>query len=224
MTPTRLAAVLLAALLVLAPVADASKFKVIDAVKPLSIEGYSVNTQTGEVEHINICTTASINKNASEKGNGGYWLTAAHCVEEPEITYWIAGQKAPVVMRDVLNDLAILWTEKPAKVALKLANKWPEFGDKIYMAGHPFGYGAMFFTQGFVANPSGYLENWMSYRPFMLLDVAGAPGSSGSPVTNDKQEIISVLQIGWGDRRGFSPVLGGATLGAVRNYKNYFGK
>ena len=134
---SRLSALLLAALLVLTPIAESSISKLLDAVKPLSID--AMHIYTGEVKRINICTTASINKNVSGKGKGGYWLTAYHCVDDLELTYWIGEQKAPVVMRDVLNDLAILWTEKPAKVALKLANRQPQFGDKIMTAGYPFG-------------------------------------------------------------------------------------
>lgn len=219
MTPTRLTAVLLAALLTLAPAADASKYKVIDAVKPLSIDGF--NPYTGETGRINICTTSSINNKVDKKKGGNYWLTAAHCISDSKLVYWIGDQKASVAMRDVLNDLAILYTSKSWDTALKLANAWPEFGDRVMMAGHPFGYGAVFFTQGFVANPSAYLKDgYQDHRPFMVLDLAGAAGNSGSPIVDKDEEVISVLQCGWGS--SFSPVECGVTFGALRNYKPYF--
>lgn len=218
----RLLATTLALVLFFLPPVQADP-SLLESVRPLQIqvEAVTVTRQQGSVVMLverlaaNICTVSSINEKQR------YWLTAAHCVEDMELVYYVAGEKATVVMRDVLNDLAILQTPTQTAPALDLAKKGPEVEDRVTVAGYPFGYPDPFLTLGTVANPSTKFTDEPGFdRPFMLFQVAGAPGSSGSPVVNRKGDLVSVIQIGWG--RGFSPIMGGVTFDVLERYRSYF--
>lgn len=199
-------AALLALLLIASPL-TASKPKFLDAVRPLAMDG-ELGAPT------NMCTASYINK------KDRLWLTAAHCIDGP-IPYYIDGLVVIPILRDVVQDLAILLSPLPGgpqpSVALKLAARGPDFGDEVLVGGHPFGYDSLFLTKGFVANPKANIGD---ARPYMMLDVAGAPGNSGSPIVNKKGEVVSVLQVGYG--RTFGPMVGGATHSMLLAYKAYF--
>jgi S1-C subfamily serine protease len=159
----------------------------------------------------NICTASSINE---EKR---LWLTAAHCVDGTEPVY-LLGEGVTMVIQDVKADIAIVSTVTAALPALKLATKGPRVEDRIKVAGYPFGFTQPLITLGTVATPSIVLDP--NYPAFMLIQAAGAPGNSGSPIVNTKHEIVSVLQIGWG--RTFSPIMGGATFDVLAGYRLYW--
>src|SRR3990167_7965363 len=220
----RLLAILVAAMLLVAPATPSADIpKVLDSVRALAvpIEQIGYSTTDGRVRIVvdggltNICTVSSINEQKH------YWLTAQHCVDDRTLTYFIDGDQGIVVMRDVLNDLAILHTESATAPELKLAPKGPTYADSIYVAGHPFGWPEPLLTIGTVASPVNQFtdeEGWD--RPFMILQLVGAPGNSGSPVVNTSNEVVSVVQIGWG--RSFSPIMGGVVYDTLAKYKKYW--
>ena len=191
------------------PLVDATNFKKLrNSVKALSV-------MEGEVAH-NICTVNGINQSKH------YWLTAAHCVSDLNTKYYVAGAEAYVVMRDTPNDLAIIRTDALTVPALKLAKKGPLMGDFIAVFGFPFGWLDPIYSPGVVMNakmqpwPEG--ENgWDAY--WMLISAQGAPGNSGSAVLNNKDEIVSVVQIGWG--RSWS-VLGSVPFDLLAQYRSYW--
>jgi hypothetical protein len=187
------------------------------ALLPVVLHTDEGEYQTGEMALRNICTTTSINAH--------YWLSAGHCVADlekrklDEHLRYIDGHLADVVAISYDGDMSILITEDYAIPAVKFAKIPPTWMDPLIIAGHPFGYDAVFVTQGTVANPFAKIED----SNYMLFNVAAAPGNSGSCVFNTRGEVVSILQIGWG--RGFSPVTGGAPYWNLRQFASkYFAK
>lgn len=164
-----------------------------------------------------ICTVSSINKDAR------YWLTAAHCVDHGEQTY-ILDEAVTIIELDTKYDLAILQTSLVSLPALKLAGKAPKMGDEIMMIGFQglLMMNGPTMTRGWVMHPSLVVTldpGWD--HEFMMLQILGAPGNSGSAVVNKKDQVISVLQ--WGFGRSFGSFESGATYENVAKYKKYFG-
>ena len=155
----------------------------------------------------NICTTTSINAEQH------LWLTAAHCVEIDETTggiRYINGDLATVVVASKTEDIAIVRTERAFAPALKMAKVGPDYGDPLKVVGHPLGMNVPILTFGQVAHPSINIEG----KKYMLYSIVAAPGNSGSSVINDKDEVVSILQIGWD--RSFGSMTGGSTFEALR--------
>jgi S1-C subfamily serine protease len=134
----------------------------------------------------NVCTAASIN----EKQH--YWLTAQHCIAD-EGPHYIAGQPVGYVMKDATNDLAIVSTPVLSVPALKLAKAAPVVRDPIVVIGHPLGQIFPVVVSGPIAAEQVQMGD---AGRFMLLQIPGAPGNSGSPVLNINNEIVSVVQRG----------------------------
>jgi S1-C subfamily serine protease len=187
---------LLAALasLLLVPSAQGFKLQALESVRPLQVVG--TDEETGANVYRNICTTTSINEAQH------LWLTAAHCVGNPQ-TQELDGklrfiQQSPAWVLDVNfpMDLAVVQAPLIRVPGLRMQPYDVVFGQKVYVAGHPLGYAALFLTQGWVANPRAHLDP-TDTSDYMLLNVAAAPGNSGSAVLNEKGEVVSVVQVGW---------------------------
>ena len=201
--------------------------RLLDSVRALSVvsmRDFTANT----VEYRNICTVSSINATLH------LWLTAAHCVldsgRSEDGTYWevetkgllIDGHNVFVVKADSKVDLAILFTPEYSLPALHLSGKAPWWEDPVRVIGHPFGYPDVTIVAGTVSNPSASVNQPDFADLYLFITAMIAPGNSGSPVVNQKGEIVSVLQIGWG--RGFSPG-GGVTFARLKAFAGtYFEK
>jgi S1-C subfamily serine protease len=180
----------------------------------------------------NMCSVTAINKE--------YYLTAAHCVvanfptaeaplvdETPNDNLTIDGRQAHLLDVDVLQDLAVLEVPGADRPALKLAKVSPRLLEKVTMAGHPFGWDFPTVMVGTVAALSLRFTTDPADFPFtkhyMILQVSGAPGNSGSSVVNEKLEVVSVVQINWG--RAFEPVMGSAPFAELARFAGkYFAK
>lgn len=200
------------ALAIVSPVASTAfnPSKVIQSVT-------SLDMLDGGSRYQRICTVSSINEDER------YWLTAAHCVDHSDQTY-ILEDAVAIIELDVKYDLAILQTQLVSLPALKLAKKAPKMGDEIMMIGFQglLMMNGPTLTRGWVMHPSLITSLMPDFdHEFMMLQILGAPGNSGSAVVNKKDQIISVLQ--WGFGRSFGPVEGGATYENVAKYKKYFG-
>lgn len=206
----RLLLLVLLALLAWFPVSSLAGYTHFDSVRPLTM--VRMNQQTHTTELANICTVSGIN--AKKR----YWLTAAHCIDGDEPKY-IVGERIRVIMRDVINDIAIVQTPLASVPALRLSQHTPEVEDIAKVIGHPFGYVYPFMTTGTIASVYALLDD--DPVPYMIIAAPGAPGNSGSPILDARYEIISVLQIGWG-RNVFSPVMGGATYDVLARYRSYW--
>jgi hypothetical protein len=175
----------------------------------LRLAGYLQDAKAGDLR--NICTVSSIEQSRQ------LWITAAHCVADiGEEGRYVEG--SPVELIDVRPeiDIAIIRVRGLRVPALTMQKTPVAWMQEILIVGHPFGYDPVFITRGYVANPRGLLDS----DPYMLFNVAAAPGNSGSPVINLKGEIVSILQVGWGE--GFSPVSGGAPYENLKQFEQYF--
>lgn len=149
----------------------------------------------------NICTVTSIN--ATEH----YWLTAAHCVSDPEL--FISSRHAEIVFADTDADLAVLYTEGYALPAVELRSTPPTVSDHIMMVGHPVG---LHQVQVFNGRISSLLTD-VDTRGYTMFDMTACGGNSGSVVVDADDRVVSVLQIGSGP--GCSPFSGGAPWDVV---------
>jgi S1-C subfamily serine protease len=144
----------------------------------------------------NICTVTSINSDLH------YWLTAAHCVGAPEL--FIAGRHADVVFSDTKADLAVLYTAGYSLPSLKMRTTRPAVGQFIMMVGHPVGLPQVQLFSGQVSS----LRTLVDAEWFMMFDMTACGGNSGSAVVDSNDQVVSVLQIGFG--QGCSAFTGGA--------------
>lgn len=217
-------AVLVLACAKTAPVVEpaAPKPSYVEAVRPIQIKTTEITEQQLAIlktydwfvqeGFTNICTAEHL----SDRGMS-YWLTAAHCLADagPEGRF-IEGRKVvPVAINEYLDLAVFLVPDLELKASLMLAASDVTTETRLIVAGHPFGYNPIFITRGWVSNVSANFAD--GPRPFMIFDLAGAPGNSGSPVMNERGEVVSVLQIGWG-RDNFSPLTGGSTQENLRNF------
>src|SRR3990167_1793903 len=198
-----LAVVLAAALFLAVPVVGKTVDPVIlKSIRPL--QWISIDFSTNNVRRGTHCTKAYINQRAH------YWLTAAHCVADETgtavnpIQFYVDGHEATVVFADFVADIAIMQTQSSyAAKALKLSKTAPAYQDLVMMAGYPYGLGHMV-TAGQVAQPVFAVGQ----ATYLLLDIRGCPGNSGSPIVNALGQIVSVLQVGFGS--GCQALMGGA--------------
>ena len=174
----------MAAFLVAAPL-HAGKFNFFDSIKPLQDQGH------------NNCTVFSVD----EKKH--YFLTAAHCVGEHDamgdfhLSYTLTIEKktAQPFTVDLEHDIAALVAPDTKVPDLKLATDDLDFGDEVYMAGHPLGWDALILVTGKVAAPHTIFQDKYHWTIF---DITVGGGNSGSPVLNKKGEVVSIMQAGWG--------------------------
>lgn len=158
----------------------------------------------------NICTTTSINAKKH------LWLTAAHCVSNPEL--FIANRRADVVFVDVAADLAVLYTEGYSLPALKPRSTRPTVEQRVRLVGHPVGLPQVQVFNGRISS----LRTTVDEMDYMLFDMTACGGNSGSVVVDLNDRVVSVLQIGFG--QPCSPFSGGAPWAVVaRLVGQYFG-
>lgn len=177
----------------------------------------------------NTCSVTSINQEKQ------YFLVAAHCV----IPEWpvhnapygpdvlaIDGKAAYVFDVDVDRDMAVMFVPGTSRPALKLAKQPVKYLDEVYMAGHPFGWANPTVFRGWVSSPSlifAGADDFPFNKAYMILQLSGAPGNSGSSVVNRKLEVVSLVQISWG--RSFEPVMGSAPYADLVEFAGkYFGR
>jgi S1-C subfamily serine protease len=130
----------------------------------------------------------------------GYIVTANHVVDARAVGTVVVFPEpliyrtARVVYSDPLHDIAVLKAEIAnfdivPLMAGKLAGS--RIGDTIYTLGHPMGIGWLL-AKGIISAVK-YDRDGFAY---IFSDVATAPGSSGSPIFNEKGEVIGLVQQG----------------------------
>jgi len=93
---------------------------------------------------------------------------------------------AGVVAADKSSDLAILRTSSSAGHPLGLSPVEPAIGDAVYVAGNPAGLAGTF--------SSGIVSGKREIEGATLIQITApiSPGSSGSPVVNERSEVVGV--------------------------------
>lgn len=119
---------------------------------------------------------------------------------------------AQVVLVNPSLDIALLKAEGDfsALPGLELAEKEVSIGDKIHVAGYPFGM-PFTVTEGTVSSPNQLMDG----NHYIQTDAAVNPGNSGGPMFNDDSEVIAITvsKFTEADNMGFGiPVSGLRTL------------
>lgn len=129
---------------------------------------------------VNLCTSFSIHENK------GLWATAAHCVHDGDM---VEGTKVRWVAVDTKKDLAVY--QANSRVALHIAIKEPEIGDRVSLTGYPYGALDPVTFYGYVANPRTrfQLDSFIA-----LYNILGLPGDSGGPILDNSGRFVGVGQ------------------------------
>lgn len=131
-----------------------------------------------------ICTAWSLNEQR------GYWGTAAHCMGDEPLT--INGEPVTPIYVNHRLDIAVL--RGPREEAIPLGRQSPKGGETITLLGFPNGWNVFVVERGIVH----YAHAWLSPRhPRMIMKLEARHGHSGSPILNDRGEVVSILQGGW---------------------------
>jgi serine protease Do len=128
----------------------------------------------------------------------GYLVTNYHVVEgKKSVTLQQQGDslisyKANVIETDKNLDFALLKVADPkfnsfAKVPYNISDKNVVLAQKIYTLGYP--KNDIVYSDGAISSLSGYKGDTMFYQ----LNIISAPGQSGSPIMNEKGELLGIL-------------------------------
>ena len=128
----------------------------------------------------------------------GYMVTNYHVVQgKKTVTIQQQGDslitfKANVVETDAKLDFALLKVADPAffsfaKVPYNISDKNVALAQKIYTLGYP--KNDIVYSEGAISSLTGYKGDTMCYQ----LNIIAAPGLSGSPIMNEKGELLGIL-------------------------------
>lgn len=181
-------------------------------IKSFVMTSQNFRVTTKVCENKNQCTTAMLGTfNSVASGviiktdtPNSYILTAGHVCMPPPPTSSVAGEvsisyhinvvtgfgrksKAIVEAVDIDNDLCLLSSQKYLGPGLVLQSTKTKLHSKVYNMASPAGLAAPIAVPVF----DGYYIGTVLNR--MLFTIPAAPGSSGSPIMNDKNEIITVV-------------------------------
>ncbi|MCP3675967.1 MAG: trypsin-like peptidase domain-containing protein [Gammaproteobacteria bacterium] len=189
---------------------------VAEEINSNSIAEYSRQKYASSIYQIRIINSDSENKNSLGTGflinDGRLLATNYHVISsvvlEPNEDYAVISingtdQKLEVIAIDVIHDLAILrrvevdndqLEETPP---MKLSQKAPSLGAKLYSIGNPFDIG-MTIVEG---NYNGLVDD----RFFDQIHFSGAinPGMSGGPTINSDGEVVGINVASAGNQVGF---------------------
>jgi S1-C subfamily serine protease len=149
------------------------------AVKSVTQLSTVVIEDDGTVARKDICTVFAV----KNKGKV-VWVTAKHCVEGQEF----AGMKIDGHSADIVTvgegeiDIAILTSDRLTP-GLRVARTNPPILGDVFLIGHPFGWVKPIYRKGFFSQDYDY----------SIVQVPAAPGDSGSPLFNDRNEVIGVM-------------------------------
>lgn len=210
----RLLIAFLLALPILAP-ANCESATPYDSIRPLAVVTQPVPSDPNIVKQDFICTVTSVNE------RHGFWLTAEHCIHHG--LNFVDGHQAVIIYDNPLLDLAVLHTYDYSLPAVKFAVEEPVVGQHVKMIGHPVGLPDVQFFQGYVSSLNTNVEvDENEFARYMMFDMSVCGGNSGSVVLNDRDEVVSVMQIGFG--RPCSVFSGGATWAQLQAVARYFGE
>jgi S1-C subfamily serine protease len=139
----------------------------------------------------------------------GYFVTAAHCTigSSPIL---IEGEAGELVATSIPKDVSIVFVPqleyKISSNSLRCVT--PSIGTKIVMVGEPGGNDDIH-TFGYVASSIRKEKLW---EEAIAVNIVGAPGSSGSPIYNTRNEIVAMLTGGKVAYGGLAIAVPGSTI------------
>ncbi|UKA73563.1 S1 family peptidase [Arthrobacter sp. FW306-06-A] len=98
----------------------------------------------------------------------------------------------------VIADLALVWTNEQLPATIPLAPENPTIGTNVTAVGYPLG-GPLTTTHGKVLGYGPDPVGWSSL-PMLVNDAPIEHGSSGSPLINDRGQLVGVVYASDGDQ------------------------
>jgi hypothetical protein len=130
------------------------------------------------------------------------WVSAAHCLQGNKQLYINREPVYPDRQNDTL-DIVVFRSGPKVKHAFPLLHSDLNLREKIWTAGYPNGAVDLHLSEGIV---NGTTESGHAlYGGFAI-----APGASGSPVFNDKNEVVGIMLLSE-CKTGYCPFSRGAT-------------
>lgn len=147
----------------------------------------------------------------------GLFLTAAHCVYDPETEITYIYVTNPItnnwhkinidytnysgnVFYDGIADIAIVKTgidlTNHPDCYLKLSDENQNIGDVCYICGNPLGIDAASFVNGIIRDNHHMVSNGEQAVDTLYVSAPSFQGNSGSPILNIKGDIIGILTYG----------------------------
>ena len=124
-------------------------------------------------------------------------------VEDLFFNIFLTTKNIPIIVEvDIKNiyelenqDLAVIKLPKIKGMEFEVApisNRYPAISDKVYVVGHPIG---LEYTFG-----EGRVSNFIKHgnKEWLMVSAHAIFGNSGSPIFNDKYEVIGILSGGNG--------------------------
>jgi S1-C subfamily serine protease len=119
-------------------------------------------------------------------------VTAAHC-DGKEI--FADSMPAKVKLKDLKNDLMVLYVEGVDRPALRLAKHDPEVGAQVASYGWGYALNQPLFRATHVSAQDMTVPGFEAARYFAV-DTAFVGGQSGGPVVNEAGEVVMIVQLG----------------------------
>ena len=128
----------------------------------------------------------------------GHIITNYHVIEKGNtISVWMHDDKsmteyeATIVGYDKLSDIAVIKIDLPEDYIFRYIEwgKEPDFGDDIYVIGHPQGM-IWSVSKGVVSNPKRFVSS--PWQRLIQSDALIMPGNSGGPLFDNKGNLIGI--------------------------------
>ena len=135
----------------------------------------------------------------------GVVLTARHVLEDANDVMIIyedkKSEESNRILRDPRYDIALIKVKRRCPDLIRFSSYTPKLGETLYMHGYPYDFGLMRLSKGISASkrydaPERYYKE-NGWNKFFLGDFTSSPGNSGSPVFNEKREVVGMLVAGY---------------------------
>jgi S1-C subfamily serine protease len=128
-------------------------------------------------------------------------LTAGHICKDNTVAMKVLDHyekeyQVITFIRSNEDDLCILVTDFISWQAIKISNSEPEIGDKVYNIAAPMGIHAPDMSLTFEGHYQGQMKLKEEKHALDIHSISGMGGSSGSPIFNDKWQIIGIVSRG----------------------------